>query len=447
MGSPSSSACFSSRCQPRGRTTSVASWLFRWYRLPSGLTYSRVRRTASMQLSWPAMTLVHGGERASSKSAMKTLAPELSALIIIFRSTGPVISTRRSFKSAGVGATCQLRSRISRVSSRKLGSSPPRRHRWTSRRRWSSAWRRGPKCRPSSSTKSSDSGVMIWRASGSSGARICSPFISRHVVKHEGEVTRAADQYQDVPDLVMPEPGERVGTAAAENDGADGIGGSACHKPEETSQGHRPRQRNHGHKREIAHGEVRRGRDPDRRVEKEELERNPRHHDQPNDPQQSPAQTAVQGEERNRGVGTRDQEIDGNVVEGAECPETRLRERKRVIQTAGPVQQNQGGAVDRECGELLRAARHPQKENGARPRQQKADEMRCSVDGPPDLHARNLEKATCGWYWRYPGGSGMGRPATLSLIRPCHSLLPCASPCFRRFTGPWSAGSASPCFA
>ena len=29
MGSPSSSACFSSRCQPRGRTTSVASWLFK----------------------------------------------------------------------------------------------------------------------------------------------------------------------------------------------------------------------------------------------------------------------------------------------------------------------------------------------------------------------------------------------------------------------------------
>jgi hypothetical protein len=32
---------------------------------------------------------------ASSKSARKTFAPELRALIIIFRSTGPVISTRR----------------------------------------------------------------------------------------------------------------------------------------------------------------------------------------------------------------------------------------------------------------------------------------------------------------------------------------------------------------
>ena len=34
---------------------------------------------------------------------MKTFAPELSALMIIFRSTGPVISTRRSCRSAGIG--------------------------------------------------------------------------------------------------------------------------------------------------------------------------------------------------------------------------------------------------------------------------------------------------------------------------------------------------------
>jgi len=37
----------------------------------------------------------------SSKSAMNTLAPELSALMIILRSTGPVISTRRSRMSLG----------------------------------------------------------------------------------------------------------------------------------------------------------------------------------------------------------------------------------------------------------------------------------------------------------------------------------------------------------
>ncbi len=42
------------------------------------------------------MQFSHVGEFASSKSAMKTFAPELSALITIFRSTGPVISTRRS---------------------------------------------------------------------------------------------------------------------------------------------------------------------------------------------------------------------------------------------------------------------------------------------------------------------------------------------------------------
>ena len=42
---------------------------------------------------------------------MKTLAPELSALMIILRSTGPVISTRRSSRSGGIGATLQSPSR------------------------------------------------------------------------------------------------------------------------------------------------------------------------------------------------------------------------------------------------------------------------------------------------------------------------------------------------
>ena len=39
---------------------------------------------------------------------MKTLAPELSALMTIFASAGPVISTRRSSRSGGVLATAPL---------------------------------------------------------------------------------------------------------------------------------------------------------------------------------------------------------------------------------------------------------------------------------------------------------------------------------------------------
>ena len=67
-----------------------------------------MRRTASCTFCWPSRTLSHVGEFASSKSAMNTFAPELSALIIILRSTGPVISTRRSCRSAGAGATVKL---------------------------------------------------------------------------------------------------------------------------------------------------------------------------------------------------------------------------------------------------------------------------------------------------------------------------------------------------
>src|SRR5262245_54167348 len=55
---------------------------------------------------------------------MNTLAPELSALMTIFRSTGPVISTLRSCRSFGIGATVQSPSRISFVSGRKSGRRP-----------------------------------------------------------------------------------------------------------------------------------------------------------------------------------------------------------------------------------------------------------------------------------------------------------------------------------
>ena len=68
--------------------------------------------------------LANIGEVASSKSAMKTFAPEFSALTIILRSTGPVISTRRSRRSAGIGATFQSPSRIDFVSGRKSGNLP-----------------------------------------------------------------------------------------------------------------------------------------------------------------------------------------------------------------------------------------------------------------------------------------------------------------------------------
>ena len=68
---------------------------------------SMVRSSASVRLRCPSMQFSHVGEFASSKSAMNTRAPELSALITIFRSTGPVISTRRSAISSGNGAIRQ----------------------------------------------------------------------------------------------------------------------------------------------------------------------------------------------------------------------------------------------------------------------------------------------------------------------------------------------------
>ena len=47
------------------------------------------------------MQLSQVGQFESSKSAIKTFAPELRALITILRTGGPVISTLRSFISFG----------------------------------------------------------------------------------------------------------------------------------------------------------------------------------------------------------------------------------------------------------------------------------------------------------------------------------------------------------
>ena len=66
------------------------------------------------------MMLNQVGEVASSKSAIHTRAPELSAPIVIFRVGGPVISQRRSARPGASGATRQVgSSRIAAVSGRK----------------------------------------------------------------------------------------------------------------------------------------------------------------------------------------------------------------------------------------------------------------------------------------------------------------------------------------
>ena len=60
---------------------------------------------------------------ASSKSAIKIFAPELRALITIFRSVGPVISTRRSCRSFGSGQIVQFSLRIIPFQEETMGES------------------------------------------------------------------------------------------------------------------------------------------------------------------------------------------------------------------------------------------------------------------------------------------------------------------------------------
>ena len=147
-----------------------------------------VRRTASIRLSWPSIWFAQVGVFESSKSAMNTFAPEFNALMIILRSTGPVISTRRSSKSLGIGATVHSESRIACVSGRKSGFSPAFRRPWRSALAARSPIRRVWKRRCRAATNCIASGVRTRSWPAWVAARISTPFrapegvvISRHL--------------------------------------------------------------------------------------------------------------------------------------------------------------------------------------------------------------------------------------------------------------------------
>ena len=79
---------------------------------------------ASRKLICPPKVLAMFGALLSSKSAINVFAPEFKALITIFLSTGPVISTLLSNKSSGNAAQTQSESLMFFVSSEKEGNSP-----------------------------------------------------------------------------------------------------------------------------------------------------------------------------------------------------------------------------------------------------------------------------------------------------------------------------------
>ncbi len=117
------------------------------------------------------MMLNQFGAVASSKSAIQTLAPEFSALTVIFLVGGPVISQRRSVSPAAGGATCQVgSSRMVLVCGRKSGFSPAAIRRARSRRAASSSARRPANAPSSRATKASASGVRISSNRGMHGA-------------------------------------------------------------------------------------------------------------------------------------------------------------------------------------------------------------------------------------------------------------------------------------
>ena len=116
IGTPSTRRCFSSRCQPRGRTISTACSANGFERVVLAAVRRHPVERAGDGLAQRALAgeQVGPGRRRSSPRSRpcSTCAPELSALMTIFGSTGPVISTRRSSSAGGSSATRQSAARM-----------------------------------------------------------------------------------------------------------------------------------------------------------------------------------------------------------------------------------------------------------------------------------------------------------------------------------------------
>ena len=123
---------------------------------------------ASRRLRCPSTMLCQVGALASSKSAMNPSAPEFSALIVILRSVGPVISTQRCCMSGGdrrhgpvaladLARVGQEVEHLPRRPAARAGARAPR----------AARSRRGPNRRWSSATNSSASGVSTSSKPGS----------------------------------------------------------------------------------------------------------------------------------------------------------------------------------------------------------------------------------------------------------------------------------------
>ncbi len=148
------------RCQPRGRTMMVAGRSVSRYSLPLVVVKSMRRSMASIRVSCPRTMFSQVGEVASSKSAIHTWAPELSALTAMERSGGPVISTRRSVRPGAGRATRQSgSSRIGLVAREKSSGVPPRNRAERRRRSVSRSKRRAVKAASRRPMKSRASGV------------------------------------------------------------------------------------------------------------------------------------------------------------------------------------------------------------------------------------------------------------------------------------------------
>src|SRR5690625_3202873 len=136
------------------------------------------------------MTASQCGVFASSWSASQTFAPALRALMVIRRSVGPVISTRRSSNPGAGGATCQESSvRMCSVSGRKSKVPPAASSASRALRAASASWRRPSRARWSLTMSSRARSLTTSSAPSGRSAVISMPLTVMSVTSNPSNFT------------------------------------------------------------------------------------------------------------------------------------------------------------------------------------------------------------------------------------------------------------------
>lgn len=168
-----------------------------------------------------------------------------------------------------------------------------------------------------------------------------------------------AENHEEVPDLVETETARQgIGLLGGEDGSADRVEYAPEEDEADTRPGDDPVDGPGGHCPEPSHRRVKRHRDPPGKARIHGLEGDARDGDGPAHTEEGPAQGAAQDHEADRRESARDEQVDGEVVHGAEELLPPRGGHDAVMEGGGEQDRKERETIDREAHDVPRLARH-----------------------------------------------------------------------------------------